>query len=86
MLDACVAWFGDVPPCDSTGDAQVDKKLADVFRRLLTLPDAARRESFLEDETADASLMPRPGEPVNLYRKVLISWWLAIYEEDRRAA
>jgi hypothetical protein len=86
MLDACIAWHGDLPPCDATGDAAIDKKLADMFRRLLVLPDARSRESLIEDETVEATLMPRPGAAPDLYRKTLISWWLAIYEAERRAA
>jgi hypothetical protein len=86
MLDACVSFHGDVPPCDATGDAAIDKKLADMFRRLLALPDARSRESLIEDETAEATLMPRPGAAPDLYRKTLISWWLAIYEAERQAA
>lgn len=86
-------WTLDVPPTGTTGDHDLDLRLADAFRALLALPDASARHEWLERavfSTDDfvpaprhADFPPAAAQP-SRYREILIRWWLDIFNETGR--
>lgn len=92
-LEMWSRWTIDVPPVSATGDADTDRRLADAFRALIALPDAAARLAWLERAVFSSDdFVPAPrhadcppaAKHSSRYREVLIRWWLDIFDETGR--
>ena len=74
------SWEPDWAPVGATGNADVDRQLADAFRALAGLPDTGARLTWIEERVRRFN-EPAPNEQVDPVRGMLIAWWLAIYDD-----
>lgn len=79
------SWECEVPFAGPTGDAMLDRRLAEAFRALLAQPGLVERQRWIEIEVfLNGSDFPPPAAPVDRYRATLIQWWLDLYEDAQR--
>lgn len=74
-------WVLDFPWTGSTGDADLDARLAEAFRALLACATLEARLRFIEGEVWRPQMFPHPAAPADLYRETLMRWWLDLFEE-----
>lgn len=73
-------WNLDVPWTGTTGDGDLDARLAEAFRALLARRSLDERLRFIEAEVWSPQMFPHPAAPVDLYRETLMRWWLDLFE------
>jgi len=77
-------WGADIPFTGSTGDRDLDLRLAQAFRALLACSSLDECFRFIEREVWRPEMFPHPDAPADRYCETLMRWWLDLFEEARR--
>lgn len=76
-------WNLDVPWTGSSGDADLDARLAQAYRALLACSSHDDCLRFIEREVWRPEMFPHPDAPADRYCETLTRWWLDLFEEAR---